>query len=276
MKRLIAGLLALALSLAVTGRAQAAQVLYGATGSGGALSTLYTINPLTGAGTAIGPVGYSITGLAFDPTTGILYGGTSRGSGTHGLITINPLTGAGTFVGLYGTGFESMADITFDASGQLYGFLEPSSDDLYRINKATGAATLVGNSPGSAVTGLAFDNSGVLYQEAAGNLFILNPVTGLATTYVGYGGRVVGMGMDFDASNTLYALERLGGGATGARNLVTINLTNGAATTVGSTIAGLDALAFAPAAVPEPTTLALLCVSSLGFVGYRRRQRTAA
>lgn len=269
---IVAGLALLLTSV----RADAAQILYGADGSGGSLSTLYTINTTTGAATPIGAIGFSITGLAFDPTTGILYGATSRlePSGFLGLVTINPLTGAGTAVGLYGTGSETMADISFDSNGNLFGFLEPSSDDLYSINKSTGAATLVGNSPGSAITGLAFDNSDVLYHESAGTLNILSATTGLLVTTVGSAGILVGMGMDFDASNTLFAIEKLGSGSTGARNLVTVNTSTGAATLIGSTQAGLDALAFSSGVViPEPSSLALLSIGTLGLLVRRRRKR---
>jgi hypothetical protein len=279
-------LLSVAFLVTVTSsRVDAVQILYGATGSGGAASTLFTIDTSTGAATAVGPIGFSITGLAFDPTTGILYGGTSRGSAVAGLVTIDVNTGAGTFVGSYNAGNpdtrppETMADITFDSTGNLFGFLEPDSDQLYRINIITGQATLVGDGPGSSVTGLAFDNSGTLFLETLGTLRILDAATGLLLTTVGDAGRFIGMGMDFDDTNELFALEQLGAGATGARNLVTVDTSTGAATTVGATAPGLDALAFGPAGVvapdvvSEPSALLLLGMGVTGAAGYVARRR---
>ena len=56
-----------------------ASILYGADGAGGNLSNLYILNPADGSIiSTVGPIGFSITGLAIDPTTGVLYGTTSR------------------------------------------------------------------------------------------------------------------------------------------------------------------------------------------------------
>jgi hypothetical protein len=61
----------------------------------------------------------------------------------------------------------------------------------------------------------------------------------------------------FNSAGVLFGSDFAGGGAGGAANLVTINTTTGVITNVGSTIAGLDAIAFRPAAavavVPVPT-----------------------
>ena len=66
-------------------------------------STLVQIDPQTGALIrAIGPVGYTVNGLAWDCTagnckSGTLYATTAVGdTHFHGLITIDPNTGAGT------------------------------------------------------------------------------------------------------------------------------------------------------------------------------------
>lgn len=269
-------LVALLLTLGVSIESHAS-ILFGATGSGGGTSSLYTINTSTGAGTLIGSIGFNVSGISFDPTTGILYGLSGlRGAGPATLVTINTATGAGTLVGLVtGPVNDGFPDISFDSAGNLFAWTE-TNDSLVRINKATAAVTFVGPSIGSAITGLAFDNSGVLYREVGGALTTINPVTGALISTIGGVPRQVGMGMDFNESNTLFALERLGAGATGARNLVTVNTSNASVTTIGLTVPGLDALAFqrdTGGVVPEPATFVVWGGIGLLGAGVAVRQR---
>ena len=105
--------------------AQAAPLLFGADGSGGNPSNLYIIDPATGGvASTVGAIGFAVTGLAFDPTTGVLYGSTSGAGATSSLLLpIDIATGAGTVVGDFGVGASPMADIAFDPDGNLYGWL---------------------------------------------------------------------------------------------------------------------------------------------------------
>ena len=86
-----------------TSAAEAAPVLYGATGVTALdttpASNLYTINPETGATTSVGSIGKAITGLAVDGTDGRLYGvtaGVQLDGSARDLLSINPATGAST------------------------------------------------------------------------------------------------------------------------------------------------------------------------------------
>src|SRR2546423_15055363 len=111
-----------------TSQAQSRDILYGAIGNG-TLSDLYILNPSNGSVVAdLGPTGFSISGLRFDPTTGVLYGSTTNFAGgvPQSLIRLNPATGMGTLVGSLGVPGHSAADIAFTRGGQLYGWLEPS------------------------------------------------------------------------------------------------------------------------------------------------------
>src|ERR1700729_4111756 len=101
-----------------------AQVLYVATGSNGVAGQLFTVNPATAAATLVAPIleglnPISITGLAFQPGTGVLYA-VSGGGGTdpRGLFTINTTTGAATRIGA--AGVLQASDIKFNASGVLF------------------------------------------------------------------------------------------------------------------------------------------------------------
>lgn len=234
---------------------------------------------------------YAITGIAFDPFTGILYGSTSNNSTTarQSLVTINPLTALVTLVGGYGQGSQTMADLTFAPDGTLYGWLEASSDDLYTINTATGAATSVGESGLNTYgSGLAANAAGTIFFAGEGDngpLRTISPVTGAPTTvatlsgapFSGISGPINAMA--FDAGGTLYAIDGAFSGDS-TRFLVTINTATGVVTTQGQTINNADALAFqpaaAPAAAPEPGTLALMggAFVTLAGIAARRRRRT--
>src|SRR5262245_20548820 len=82
-----------------------AATLYGVrrTGTGGA-SVLHRINPVTGATTPVGTIGYeNVGGIDFHPN-GTLYGvGKRPGPNVWVLIRIDPVTGVGTEVGPLGT-----------------------------------------------------------------------------------------------------------------------------------------------------------------------------
>lgn len=148
--------------------------LYTAQG-GSNSSNLYTVNPATGAVTIVGPTGRGFTGLAFDPTSGILYGSTSTQSplNPRSLVTVNPATGTTTLVGAYGLGLTvTMADIAFDSAGQLYGY-SSSGRKLYKVDKSSGAPTLMGTSSshGAFGQGIEIDdaNLGYLFPNGAGD-----------------------------------------------------------------------------------------------------------
>lgn len=167
--------------------AAAVPALYGTFGKGEySSSSLVEIDQTTGEIIRfIGQVGYTLNGLAWDPTTGRLYGSTSTNDPSYnGLIQVDLATGAGTPVGVNGWGFGKAAitNITVNSSGQMYGWTE-SGDDLVSINKSTGIATVVGDSGLSTATnGLAFDRYNTLYMvNYDGRYYIINTFTGAAT-----------------------------------------------------------------------------------------------
>src|SRR5437868_6209578 len=140
-------LLALVLStFAIVAPVHAA--LYAARSGGGA-GELYIISASDGSLiTDIGPTNdalgdnYPITGLAFDPCNGIQFGSTSNSNPTHQaqLVTINPATALVTAIGDFNAGPtntagdpSTMADIEFDAAGNLFGVGSIGGPQLYSI-----------------------------------------------------------------------------------------------------------------------------------------------
>jgi hypothetical protein len=244
-------LCALGLSALLT-RAHAS-TLYGATSSGH--GELYILDPTTGgvlqdvgALNDPGAANYSVTGLAFNPVTGVLYGSTGGASG-HSLLTINPSNGLVTVVGSYNVGSVTMTDLAFDSSGNLYGISSTGGANLYSINLSAAQATEIGLS-GLSFTeggGLAISSGGVFYSAPIpGEYGTYNPTTG-AYTHITAPATPAGGGsygaLAFDGS-TLYGDNLVA--PAGTTHLVTIDPATGNVTDLGASVTHLDAIAFVP------------------------------
>ncbi len=216
-------------------------VLFGSTGGQGGM--LITIDPVTGAGTAVVPHG------AFGPVSDIdcspaslMYGGTGGGSGN--LITIDPASvPAESLVGANGLG--PSANIALEwVDSTLYGIVifsggGGSMSDLVTLDPNTGLATTVGPTGMGPIGGLAYDpNAGVMYGtqsggQSAGNFVTVDLNTG-AATIVGPTGFADVAALDFDpSSGILYG--GIGGSDPNAGSLITIDPSTGAGTLVGPT-----------------------------------------
>ena len=174
--------------------------LYAATAAG-ADGELYILNKATGAVVQdVGPLNdatganYSVTALAFHPTTGVLYGATGNANTAAQavLLTINPATAQVAVIGAFNAGPVSgggnpatMADLDFDAAGNLYGVGSVGGPNLYSINLATAQATLVGPNGVSTSTsggGLAISSGGVFYGTPTSSRYgTYDPTTGAYT-----------------------------------------------------------------------------------------------
>ncbi len=274
--------------LALSTRADAA-TLYAATAAGNA-GQLYIIDQANGA--VLQTVGalndvtgtnYPITGLAFHPTTGVLYGSTGNNPTATGalLVTINPATALVTVIGPYNAGPvnssgnpTTMADLSFDAAGNLYGVASIGGPNLYSINPATGQATLVGPNGVSTSTsggGLAISAAGVFYGTPTSSRYgtydsVTGAFTNIANPVKPVGGAYAALAID---GGFLYGLN-LGPGPLLQTRLVKISPI-GVVTDVGDSAEAIDAIAFQPNIIPEPTSFALLCLGLPPFVGRRRR-----
>jgi len=157
----------------------------------GGPTQLITVNPTTGAGTAVTPSFVSdngIRGLDFS-STDVLYAiidtGAAGALGADSLYTVNVGTGDLTLVGA--TGFSDVQGLAFSSSGSLFAW--DISVGLLSINVATGAATdvnaLIG-AGGAPIQTLDFSPGGILYG-ARDELYTIDTATGV-TTLIGSGG----------------------------------------------------------------------------------------
>lgn len=160
---------------------------HGPTLYGVSFSQFLRLNPDTGAATVIGNIGFSTNGLAVSEE-GIVYAGTTAGQ----LIKINPVTGIGTLIGAFGGGMTSGGDLVIDANGVMYGALNSGgSVALARIDRNTGAATVIGSTGFNDVYGLAIHCCRLYGCRFTGELLSINAATGAGTVI---GKNAVGMG----------------------------------------------------------------------------------
>jgi len=263
-----------------------AGTLFGSTAAGGP-GELYILNPATGGVIQdVGPLNdslganYGVTGLAFNPFTGLLYGSTANSDVATAakLISINPATALVTVIGDFNAGNAgrpaTMADIAFNPNtGGLFGVGSVGGPQLYSISLATGQATLIGGTGLTSTSGggLAISAGGIYYGSPTPTRFgTYNPVTGtfsnIAAPTLPVGGAYGAL--SFDANGVLFGLD-VGSGSPPPTHLVTFDLTTGAVTDIGASVTSLDAIAFAP--VPEPSTLALFGAGLAALVIRGRR-----
>ena len=239
-------------------------------------STLVQLDPQTGALIrTIGPVGYTVNGLAWDCTagnckSGTLYATTAPGdTHFHGLITIDPSTGAGTPVNASivnfgldidpGTAGSPIHSITVDSFGSIAGWYDefgPGVTDTYvRIDKTTGIATEFTNTGiNTSQNGLSFSDlnalwnidspkfvGGVLVQTA----YLLNPLNGTVLSSKQLSPPTNAAIGDFNPiDNRYYGLNFDTSIPSSSTYIVVINLRKGTVTTLGQTIDNLHTLAF--------------------------------
>lgn len=246
-----------------TGGGAASPVMYGGNGghnNGDSINDgfLVKVDQTTAAVTAVGhPGGVNrLTGIAFDQT-GALYATTSSGGGfpppppvmSSQLIRIDPDTG--NLISTVGTVKEgssggpsiSIADLaTQPSTHALYAVRGPNDGGdgqgrLYTINKATGVATLVGDTH-AFFASIAFAPNGNLYEFAADLDFVSGPFNFRLNTLNPANGAVlssVPLTHLYGALGIRPTDGKIFGGTGDAHEIYTINPATGAETLVGDT-----------------------------------------
>ncbi len=144
--------------------------------AGTQIGSLYTVNTQTGAAVRLGATGRNITDLTFTPN-GTLYGwaggiqNPDPGTGLlNDLVTIDLTSTDGgstvttTYVGDSGINTTNRAGLASDATGNLFlktgneAFAAQTPGNLYSINSANGAGTLINTVNGLATNALTIDH----------------------------------------------------------------------------------------------------------------------
>jgi hypothetical protein len=124
-------------------------------------SSLYTLNPLTGAATFVGSSGVYADSLGID-ALGQAFA--VDGGATDSLYRVNLATGALTLVGSLALGNVTFqTGLAFDPLGTLW--MTTHTGKIFTVNTSTGAASFVANiSAGDGFQGLAIGNGNVQVQ----------------------------------------------------------------------------------------------------------------
>ena len=274
-------ILAAAILAAVAQPASAAKppTLWGTTGAckndfpGGPCtqqSTLVELDPQNGALIkTIGPVGYTVNGLAWDRNGQKLYATTAIGDVKfHGLITIDTRTGAGTPVDRRAVNFGlSGADspihtITIDLGGRMVGWYdEPSgpglSDTFVQIDKRTGVATeFPATGIDTAQNGLSFSEFDILWNidvprgpvtSRTQLAYMIDPADGKPLCWRTLNPPTPAALGDFNDENDLYYglnFDNSDFTTPFKTFIVVVDLHSGTVTTLGRTVDDLHTLAF--------------------------------
>ncbi len=199
--------------------------------------SLYTIDPLNGAGNLIGNADYDdidvFKSLTIDPHTGVIYG-LSTISGNSVISRIN--SALGDAYELFTLPISDMYSITFDSSGTLYGIQK--TGEIYTINAGTGAYTflatadvLINSAAFDPITNTLYATAFVAVGSNKDRIYTIDPETGTSTIVGNTGFNILTNDVAFDPLGNMYGVT---GSASQSNNFISIDKTTGTGTIIGS------------------------------------------
>ena len=216
--------------------------LFAVTGAGNAPSTLFELDPDTGAVVRmVGATGFSyITAMDFHPLTGDLYAIAQNASfpATGTLMTLDIDTGIGTMVAQT----TAFSDMGFHPDGRLFGALKRRNTGLtigfYEIDIVTGAFTLVASIGHHARPGITFNSVGNGVVKNSNSVYSFNPDVPSTSFLRSISGSSLLNTLEYNENDMLFGVT--------SSNLVTIDINAGTQTIVGPVSNRYTALASQP------------------------------
>lgn len=274
----------LAASVILSGRSPLAADMIGVSvrhlGNSRRFGSLDTLNVATGGRQFNSLLQGNISGLSINPSNGVLY---ALDSNSNSLLTIDPtrwLFNGVTAVGDTNVNLTN-SGLAFDHAGNLFAVNTNGGDStLYSIDTGSGNATLLGNTGINGIDSIAFYQS-QLYgiSGTSQSLYAINESNGQANLAMSLGNILASntrTGLGTDSLGNLYGIAGDSG------DIFQIEPLKNLATLTANTLSGYESLAFTPsitpAAVPEPSSLALLAIGLVALVGsgWHKKRRTDA
>jgi hypothetical protein len=258
--------------VAALGATPARAMMFGVgSGVGTNGSTLYRVDDFASVPTRanIADTGRILNDIAIAPN-----GNAYVIDGVSGLYQINLTNGSTSFLFNVASGQNSL-EAANNTTLYSWGFTDPT---IYRINLSTGSFTPIVNT-GFLGADLALDLNGTdLYGSTLDGRLIRVDLNTLAVTDIGPMSVTPGLrvpGLDFNPSGQLFATS--GNDGSTAAEVYAVNKFTAAATLIGD-ISGVGNLGMSItpaqiAVVPEPSTLLMLGVGSVGLVALSRLRR---
>lgn len=250
----------------------------GGGGSGGSLYTLvafdhlgdmYRISPASGNDTLLIDTFYNpvnppvdldrVSSCVYNDTAGAIWlGGGGNGVCASCTFELDMATGEATrLADNAGVNLKASPGMAINSAGQIF-VHQGEGTGLYRVDNATGAATLISDTTAGKVgNGMTFDENDVLYLATDSKLYTVDTTSGVATevadlTLIGFPpattGEIVSMSMRM-TDNRVYAILKEGAGRGGGNSFFCrLDLATGNVTYIAELFRIMDGLAFVPTA----------------------------
>jgi len=198
-----------------------------------------------------------------------LYGLTGFG-GPATLVTVNQSTGATTPVsGITG---PTALPLEIDTVGNAFS-IGYNDSLLYRVNRINGVFTPIGNTGIANVMDIAYDTTGTLWATVGNQLWTVNTLTGASTFKGTMSGVQNIMGIAFDNSNQLIALDYTPNSAVYRVNTTTFVGTKIADTGISFAHGGDIQIQAAAVPLPAAAVAGVVVMSGIALTKLRRARR---